>query len=178
MAEVLLEAVGGLPRASEGYPSLSLDQLAKDYQGKLQLKIELLKEAPLESRVVDFWRRQLVAEELIELMKRRYPREAKNPKAILIGVTAGDMFIREYSWQFAFAFRREGRFVVVSIARMDPVSFHEAPDPALLYTRARKMVSKNLGLLYYGLPETKDPRSVLYGPILGLDDLDKIGENF
>ena len=159
-------------------PALSLDQLARDYQEKLQLKIELLKEVPLDSRAVDFWRRQLVAEELIRLMKRHYPREAKNPKAVLIGVTAGDMFIREYSWQFAFAFRQEGRFVVVSTARMDPVNLHEDPDPALLYTRARKMISKNLGLLYYGLPESKDPRSVLYGPVLGVDDLDKIGENF
>jgi hypothetical protein len=40
------------------------------------------------------------------------------------------------------------------------------------------MVAKNLGLMYYGLKQTSDRRSVLFGPILGLDDLDAIGEDF
>jgi hypothetical protein len=34
---------------------------------------------------------QLSAEELVELMKWRYPEHARNPQAILIGITEGDM---------------------------------------------------------------------------------------
>ena len=34
------------------------------------------------------------------------------------------------------------------------------------------------GIMHYGLAQRTDRNSVLYGPILGLDDLDSIGEDF
>jgi hypothetical protein len=40
------------------------------------------------------------------------------------------------------------------------------------------MVSKNVGILYYKLPQKSDRKSVMFGPILGIDDLDSIGEDF
>jgi hypothetical protein len=44
--------------------------------------------------------------------------------------------------------------------------------------RIRKMVTKNIGILYYGLGVSDDPRSVLYRDILGPDDLDYASEDF
>jgi hypothetical protein len=32
--------------------------------------------------------------------------------------------------------------------------------------------------MYFGLPQSGDPRSVLYGNILGVADLDAMGEDF
>jgi len=159
-------------------PTPFLEELRAYYETTRQLKIELLPEARLDNRVVDFWRRQLVAEELVAFMQRSYPKQTNNPNVLLIGITTSDMFIRAFDWKFAFAYRQDGRFVVVSTARMDPENYLEPPNPELLRTRVRKMISKSLGLLYYRLPESKDPRSVLYGPILGLDDLGMIGEEF
>ena len=52
------------------------------------------------------------------------------------------------------------------------------PDEELLRSRLRKMVIKNIGMMYYGLPVSRDPRSVLYGNVLGLDDLDYMSEFF
>ena len=112
------------------------------------------------------------------LLKRRLPTLAGDPRAIVIGLTTYDLYIRAYSWQWAFAFRQDNRLAVVSIARMDPTNWGEPPNPDRLRTRLRKMVSKNLGIMYYGLPESSSRSSVLYGPILGLDDLDSIGETF
>jgi hypothetical protein len=40
------------------------------------------------------------------------------------------------------------------------------------------MVTKNIGLLYFGLPVSGDPHSVLYGNVGGIDDLDRMGEDF
>ena len=40
------------------------------------------------------------------------------------------------------------------------------------------MVTKYIGVMYYGLTESSDPRSVLYGNILGVSDLDNMGEDF
>jgi hypothetical protein len=40
------------------------------------------------------------------------------------------------------------------------------------------MVAKNIGIMYYGLPISQDPRSVLYGQIDGVDELDVMTEYF
>jgi predicted Zn-dependent protease len=88
------------------------------------------------------------------------------------------MYIREYNWRFAFSWRQEGRFAVVSTARMDPVFFGRKRNDAILESRLRKMITKNIGLMYYGYFQSSDPKSVLYRSVLSIDDLDKIGEDF
>jgi hypothetical protein len=59
---------------------------------------------------------------------------------------------------------------------MDPVSFGMNPDDTLLYTRVRKVVTQLIGTLYFDLPQSDDPRSVMYSNVLSLDDLDRMGE--
>jgi len=133
---------------------------------------------PLEFAAIDTLRRQVIAEEVVELMKRKYPKLAEDPNAILIGLTDQDMYIREKTWQFAFSYRTEGRFAVVSSARMNPVNLGEPADDDLLDRRMRKMVTKNIGLLYYLLPANNNPKSALYRNISGVEDLDNMGEDF
>jgi len=96
----------------------------------------------------------------------------------VIGITPFDMYIREKSWQYAFSFRQAGRFAVVSSARMNPVSYGSPVDSALLTSRVKKMVTKNIGVMYYKLPLNNNPRSVLFRSILGLEELDRVGEDF
>jgi hypothetical protein len=57
---------------------------------------------------------------------------------------------------------------------MNPETFWLPPDDDLMGSRARKLVSKYLGLLFYDLPLSDDPKSPLYDSILGLDDLDNM----
>jgi len=40
------------------------------------------------------------------------------------------------------------------------------------------MVTKNIGIMYFGLPASDNPRSVLFRNILGVDDLDRMTEEF
>jgi len=40
------------------------------------------------------------------------------------------------------------------------------------------MVTKDIGILYYGLPQSSNPNSVLYNRILGIEELDAVGEQF
>ncbi|MGH7407021.1 MAG: M48 family metalloprotease, partial [Candidatus Methylomirabilales bacterium] len=160
------------------FSSPSVEELVTYYHQKLGLKIETLPALSVERAAVNFERQQLIAAELVALIKRKYPELAGDPGAILIGITPYDMYIQEYTWRFAFAWREDGRFAVISSARMDPVNFRKTPDAALLHTRLRKILSKNIGIMYYRLPQSRDRNSVLYGPILSLDDLDSIGEDF
>ena len=158
--------------------SPSLDALVAYYRQKYNLAIEILPTLKLEPWLTDYNRRQLVAQELIKEMKRRYSEIASDRTMILIGITSKDMYIRGYPWRFAFSWREGGRFAVVSTGRMDPTFFGRPSDESLTRTRLKKMITKNIGLMYFGYFQSSDPKSVLYHSILSIDDLDRIGEDF
>jgi predicted Zn-dependent protease len=156
-----------------------LDSVAAHLEQRYQLRVVKLAGLPLDESVVDNRRRQLIAEALIALMRREYPREADDGSAVLVGITAHDLYIASYTkWRWAFSYRMDERFAVVSTARMDDAAWSRAPDAQRLEVRLRKMVTKNLGILYFGLDQSSDRRSVMFGPILGLGDLDSAGEDF
>lgn len=182
------------------FPSTTVSQLVKYYKDKYGLTVEGLPKIELEKAAIDYDRNQLIAEELIGLMKRHHPDLANSPEAVLIGLTEGDMYVRMYNWRYAFGFYTERRLGVISTARMDPWEFPKAdplyitivkvilwrmgirfdgtPDPELLHTRLRKMTTRYIGFLHYRFPASNDRRSVLYRSILGVNDLDSIGEDF
>lgn len=127
--------------------SVSLDELVRYYKQKFQLDIKTLRGLQLDKPSVVRQGRQYAAEDLIEYMKSSHPRLAGNPRVILIGITEEDMFIRKYTWKFAFSYRVDGRFAIHSTARMNPVNFGEPKDQALLHTRLRKTITKNIGMI-------------------------------
>ncbi|HVG31186.1 MAG TPA: hypothetical protein VM864_15865 [Pyrinomonadaceae bacterium] len=144
------------------------------YRQKYGLSVELLARLPLDASAVNSRRQQLTAEEVVALMKGAHPELVADPQAILIGLTDDDMYIEQYDWQFTFSWRQEGRYAVVSDARMTLGRAGEG----LSESRLRKMVTKNIGVLYYRLAQSDDPRSVLYKSVGGLRELDRMGEDF
>jgi predicted Zn-dependent protease len=163
----------------DGTSTTTINGLTEYYKQKFNVKIEVLPIIPVEAQASDNSRRQLIAEELIETIKRTYQSQLKHPKSIIIGVTADDMYIRQkVDWRFAFSFRNGDRYAVVAIARMNPVNLGDPPNEAVMRTRLRKMITKNIGMLLYNLPQNNNPKSVLYSGILGVDELDAIGEDF
>jgi predicted Zn-dependent protease len=156
---------------------LSADLLSY-YRQKYGLDLHVLTPVLLPAWSRDEVRRQFIAEELVEAMKRGYPQFANDPDAILIGVTDEDMYIAEMDWSYAFSWRQEERFAVVSTARMDPVFFKQPPDSRVVERRARKMITKDIGLFYYHLQPSYDFSSVLYNSIDDAEDLDYMGEGF
>jgi predicted Zn-dependent protease len=97
---------------------------------------------------------------------------------MMMGFTRGDMYTRHKNWRFAFATREDGRFAAISTARMDPVSFGLPPNDDVLLRRLLKITSKQIGLYFYSLPEREEKSSVLFSPILGVDDLDEVSMDF
>ena len=160
------------------FPSPSLQALANYYEQTLGLRIDVRPAIPFEEVMIDRSRRQLIGEELIKRMKIAYPAQAGNMRIMMMGFTRGDMYVRHKNWQFAFATREDGRFAAVSTARMDPVNFGLPPNDDVLLRRLLKMTSKQIGLYFYALPEREEKSSVLFSPILGVDDLDEVSMDF
>ena len=159
------------------FSTSSLNRLVAYHKEKNGIEAIATRPLPLRLAAMDKRRQQLVAEEVIELVKRTFPKLVEDPNAILIALTDEDMYIRKKNWQYAFSYRTQGRFAVVSSARMDPVNVGNPADDGLLDRRLRKMVLKNIGLLYYQMPANHDPKSVLYNEVNGVEDLDRMGED-
>jgi predicted Zn-dependent protease len=154
-------------------------QLAAHFRQTPDLAIEELPAVPFDQAAFDNIRSQVVAEELLTAITRRYPDLADDVHARIIGVTGDDMYLRSARWTFGFSLRSDdGHVAVVSYARMDPVALGLSPDPEMLRNRVSKMVAKNIGVMYYGLPLSNNPRSALYGNIGGTDELDVMTEYF
>ena len=160
------------------FPAASLTKFANSSKQKTGIEVIVTQPVAFALTTVDKRRQQVIAEEAINLMRARYPELASDPNAIVIGLTNEDLFIRQTDDQYAFCYRMRGRFAVVSSARMDPANLGGATNDLLTESRMRKMLLKNIGILYYHLPVNHDPKSVLYEDVEEVADLDKMGEDF
>jgi predicted Zn-dependent protease len=191
---VLLAGFGAVTAAAQRTPRPDLyvigigsprpelvDNVAAEIQARLRLSVGLLPPLELDPRAYDARRSQVIGERLIDAIKYRNPALTADARARVIGVTAFDMYMdaRRAEWKFAFAVRSpDRRIAVISHARMDPVALGGASNDDLLRARLRKMVLKNVGIIYYGLRASNDPRSVMFNNVLGVDDLDRMTEEF
>jgi predicted Zn-dependent protease len=165
---VYLAPLGG-PAAAD------LQDLADFYKVRYDLDVGILPPAPVPASLVDPVRRQMAAEDLIGLLPSLYP-EAADPNSVVIGVLPGDIYIRGVpEWRWAFSNRAAGHLAVVSTAQMNARGPFGASVAA---SRLRKMVTRNIGVLYFGLPLSDDPRSVLHAEILSVADLDRLAEDY
>jgi tetratricopeptide (TPR) repeat protein len=161
------------------FASADVKRLVSYYKEKSGIDVITLEPLPLRLAAIDNRRQQQVAEEIVELMKRTYPNLVADPNAVLIGLTNEDMYMRKYDdWQFAFSYWVNGRFGVVSSARMNTNNVGAAPNDEILNRRMRKMVTKAIGMLYYRLPTSNDPKSAMYEDISSVQDLDNMGDDF
>ena len=150
--DLYLVAVGDVP------PAL-MSSLVAGAEQTLGIQVAVLRSLSVDRTLYDPARSQLIAEELIAAVRSQYPTLARNPRARVIAITAQDMYIkaRRGTWRFALSLRsNENSVAVVSYARMDPAFLGITRDEELLRSRLRKMVIKNIGIMYYGLPVSRD----------------------
>lgn len=143
------------------------------------LEIHLLPPIDLPPWAWNASRKQFAAEDLVAAMELSYPKLAADPAAILIGITNQDMYIQKLNWSYAFSFREEERFAVVSTTRLsDDEDGKRSLSSADLQKRILKVMIRDIGLLYYRLQPSTDYRSILYRELDEPSDLDEIGDDY
>jgi predicted Zn-dependent protease len=161
------------------FPTEQLQPLVQYYRQKFNLEITVVNSVRVDPTTRDASRQQLMAENLAASIRNSVPEHASEPGAILIGFTSEDMYPTSKNWQFAFGWREGAtRTAVVSTARLSLPNIAQALTRDLPGTRLRKVVTKDIGILYYGLPQSQNPNSVLYSQIMGIEELDEVGEDF
>ena len=130
-------------------------------QAKLDADVEILPAVALTSSEKDATRNQYVAEKCIDLIARSYPEQADDPSNVMIADTSKDVYIAAFDWKYAENLREEGRFAVVSEARLHPTDYPGKWNQELLSSRLQKMLTKNIAILYANLPLSDDYTSLL-----------------
>jgi YD repeat-containing protein len=162
-----------------GFPAtIDLNPFRDYYRQTLGLDVTVLPSIDIADDAFDRARGQLVAESVVASMRRSLPVSPEDPEAIVLGVVEQDMYIAELNWNYAFSFRADDRFALVSTARMVPSFQALWPRHDLVRSRLRKMLNKNIGILVYRLPLNDDPTSVMYGNVDSVGDLDNMQERF
>src|SRR3984893_8958929 len=145
------------------------------YKSKLGIDVRLLPAIPLDPKLLDPARNQVNSDKCVQLLAEKYPELAHDTSSIVIGVTSSDMYIPNFGWSYAENTRREGRYAVVSSARLHPPSLLEKWNPEWLTSRLAKLLTKNLVILYFDLPMSSDYTSLLSGGVLSGTALDQMG---
>jgi predicted Zn-dependent protease len=157
-------------------PEEYLSWIPAYYKHKFELNVQVLPVIPLNPSVGNATRRQLVAERLVALMKSALPKEARDQSTILLGLTSEDMFIQSYDWRYAINYREDGRFGVVSTARLKPALFFQKWNHVLALSRLQKMLTKNVYLLCFGAHMSGDDTSAVSGGVMSPEEVDYMSD--
>lgn len=161
----------------EDFPADQLESLVRYYRAKYNVDIAIAKTVSIDPALRDASRQQVRAEDLASSLRRALPEYDRN--TILIGFTSEDIYPVTQNWRFAFGWRRGAeRSAVVSTARLSLPNGGTPANADVVTSRLRKIVTKDIGIFYFGLSQSSDPKSVLYNQILGIEELDEVGEDF
>lgn len=152
-----------------------LDWAPAYYQAKFGIDVAVLPAVPLKENLLNPARQQLDSEACIEYLRKLHPELDTDPSALLVGVTSRDIYIPSYRWTYAENYRYDGRFAVVSSARLRPPAWLARWNPEWLHSRLQKMLTKNIVILYFDLPMSSDYTSLLSGGVLFGPQLDLMG---
>jgi YD repeat-containing protein len=158
--------------------SVSLDDLPGYYRKVLGLDVFLLPPMPPAREAYDHQRHQYAAEPLIGSIRERLPEVARGADATVVAVLDDDLFANALSARYLLAFRGDGHVAVVALKRLAPPAWRFWSRGRVLNARMRKMITKNIGIVAYGLPLSSDPTSVLYGGVDAPEDVDLMRERF
>ena len=155
--------------------SQSLSWAPAYYKSKLGIEVTVLPSVPLDPALIDRKRNQLNGDKCIAMVQRMNPELARDPSAVLVAVTSSDMYIPSLDWSYAENLRSEGRFVVISSARLHPPLLLGWLNPEWLNSRLQKLLTKNIMMLYFDLPMSSDSSSILSGGVLSGPQIDQMG---
>ena len=145
----------------------SLDDFAQWLRSKYALDVRVLAPSGPDAGAFDASRRQYVAELLYAGMKREHPDLAADSNAYLIGFTDASMYSVFYRWSSTFSQRDHQRAAVISANGMEDSLFERRGTDAAtanqhFEARMRRVLLKDVAVLYWHLPLNNDPSSVLH----------------
>jgi hypothetical protein len=165
-------------------PDVPVERLATFASALLGSPVGILDSIALTRQVgglplINEQRSQVGTGALERLVGVTYPRLWGNRDVTIVILTGHDLWSesspgQRYAFGAVTVRNSGGGFGVVSSARMDPASYGQASDPAVLERRVHVMLGKYLALLHYGAAPSADPTSPVYAAVRSPADLDRM----
>jgi YD repeat-containing protein len=145
----------------------ALDDFALWLRSKYSLDVQVLPPMASDRSTWDSSRRQYVAELLYSQLKHEHPNLAADPNAYLIGFTDAGMYSVNHQWNSSFTQRDMKRAAVISTDGMQDslwkrIKVGENTVNELFQTRVRRILLKDVAILYWHLSVNNDPTSLLH----------------
>jgi hypothetical protein len=120
----------------------------------------------------------MVGEKILGQMRTAHRQLASSGKVVIIGITDHEMRASASANAASILSVRVGSSAIISLAEMDERRLGRAANEELLEERLRKMVARYVGVLFYRLPPSTDPRSLLFRGLDGVDELDFVDGDY
>ena len=151
----------------------SLDWAPAYYKARLGVDVVVLPPVPFDPKLMDPERNQMNADKCFGFMRQQHPEIAGDPSSLLIAVTSTDLYIPALGWSYAENSRRDSRYAIISSARLHPPLLG-LWNPEWLNSRVQKLMTKNIGILYFDLPMSADYTSLLSSGVLSGIQIDEM----
>lgn len=140
-----------------------ISQFATWLREKYSLNVQVLPPTGLDSATYDPPHQMYVAERILAQIKRDHPALAADPNAFLIGFTDAQIAAAGDS-DTSFSIRDNIRSAIISAGVIDqPAPDATNQDPALLLRdRLRRVLLKDVAVLFWHLPLNNNPQSILH----------------
>jgi YD repeat-containing protein len=148
----------------------SLTDFAEWLRKKYSIDVQVLPAMAVDPSAWDARRHQYVAEQLYAQIKQQHPDLAQNRNAFLIGFTDADMYSVNTMWSSTFTQRDKLRAAVISSDGMGDTAWQRTHLPASAASdrfldRIRRILLKDVAILYWHLDVNDDPSSLLHNPL-------------
>lgn len=160
----------------EGFSVSAAADLARFLSEYYNISVKETAYMPLPEDAFDKDREQYVADDLYPYLYDCVKRlGSTNKNALYIALLAGDMYDRNSSWNFAFQLGYSGNISIIATDRMVPYGVTSRRHAEAIYgDRLSKMLIRTISERLYGIGRSIDPESVMYAPIMSVDDIDRM----
>jgi predicted Zn-dependent protease len=159
------------------FSEIAASQLSMFLSQDLGITVKATGCKPMPAGTYDEKRKQHVAERFYEplLVYSKTLHQDCKPNAIFIGIIADDMYMQETNWNFCFTSNFKNGISVVATDRLVPYGVLDRAAAGKVYgARLIKILKRTIGFQYSKRPRSSDPNSLLYSPLMKLDELDRM----
>ena len=157
-----------------------VQSLARYYERSFSIQVEITPTAQPNAQYLSADGKRVVAAQLLILLRNSIKMTSDNPRALMVAITHFDLVQPRGRAGQAFSAHAGACCAAVSTSRLDPRNTGGISTDEEVAIRMRKLVTREIAFLYYGLPPNNDPTSILYagqGDILTLEELDRLDES-
>lgn len=159
----------------DGFPEMMAQNLASWLSQDTGVFVKAMPAAAMDFAHFNEFRNQHAAESFYEGMRavaKRLPERTE--KTAVIFITDKDIYLESANFRFVFSSHWDGRLSIVGTGRYGTAGTEMDNGNDTFEVRTLKLLKRTIGLQYFEYGRASDPDRIMYSPIAGIPDIDRI----